>query len=327
VAGATNLNARNLRDTESGFKSRANLTWHITSDILTYLTWSQGFRPGFFNRNGGEEKIPGPDLVNQFVIPSAYHSDDLTNYEFGWKSEFLDHHFQWNGAIYQENWDNVQVAFYDPGETGNLSFGTNGQNFRVRGVETSIVALVAPGLTVQGSGSWNQSEQTNSPDLLDTNPASINFGKPITQSCSKNPAGGAAICTPIANLYGPIGGPSANSPPLQFNLRARYEWKVDSYNTFVQFGATHTGHSFTQAGSNPTISALGINTTILRFENPAYSTFDASAGVAKDAWNAHVFVQNLANSNASLFTNTGQFVVAQTPLRPRTIGLNIGYKF
>jgi len=103
---------------------------------------------------------------------------------------------------------------------------------------------------------------------------------------------------------------------------------MSSYNAFVQFGAQHAGHSFSQAGGNPSIaSGGGINTTLLRFENPAYSTYDASAGVAKDAWNAHVYVQNLSNSNASLFTNTGQFVVAQTVLRPRVIGVNFGYKF
>ncbi len=48
-----NLDAQNLRDTESGFKSRANLTWHIMPDVMVYYTWSQGFRPGGFNQNGG----------------------------------------------------------------------------------------------------------------------------------------------------------------------------------------------------------------------------------------------------------------------------------
>jgi iron complex outermembrane receptor protein len=74
-------------------------------------------------------------------------------------------------------------------------------------------------------------------------------------------------------------------------------------------------------------SSGGINTTVLRFENPAYSTYDASAGVAKDAWNAHLYIQNLSNSNASLFTNTGQFVVAETVIRPSVIGVKFGYKF
>jgi iron complex outermembrane receptor protein len=322
TSGSIDLNGDNLRFTESGTKSRGNISWHVTPDVLIYATWSQGFRPGGFNRTGGETYIPGPDGKNQFAIPSEYHSDDLTNKEIGWKTEFFDHRFQWNGAVYQENWNNVQIGFFDPGETGNLSFGTNGQDFRIRGVETSIVARVTQGLTLQGAASWNSSVQTNSPSLIDTNPGSVNFGKTITETCTS-----ATSCTPINNLFGPPGGPSANSPPIQFNLRARYDWTINSYNAFVQFGGQHTGHSYTQSGNDPAISSLGINTTLLRFENPAYSTYDASLGVAKDAWSAHLFAQNLTNKETSLFTNTAQFVVAQTALRPRVIGVKFGYKF
>jgi outer membrane receptor protein involved in Fe transport len=319
-----NLNAQNLRDTESGFKSRGNLTWHITPDMMLYYTYSQGFRPGGFNQSGGALHAPGPDGQPQFVTPRSYHSDDLTNNEIGWKTEFLNHRLQWNGAVYRENWDNVQVAFFDPGLIGNIFFNTNGQNFLVKGVETSIVARVIDGLTLQGAASWNQSRQTNSPALIDRNPASVNFGKPITVSCSS----AGTNCAPITNPFGPVGAPSANSPPIQFSLRARYEWAIATYNAFAQFGAAHSGHSFTQAGSNPTIAQTGAVTTgRLRFEDPAYTTFDASFGVAKDAWNAHVYIENLSNSNASVFTNTDQFIVSQTVLRPRVIGAAFGYKF
>jgi iron complex outermembrane recepter protein len=323
TSGATDLNGKDLRFTESGTKSRGNIQWHITPDISVYATWSQGFRPGGFNRNGGPAAyIDGPDGKPQFAIPNEYHSDDLTNKEIGWKTEFFDHRVQWNGAVYQENWNNVQIGFFDPGETSNLSFGTNGQDFRIRGVETSVVARVLPGLTVQGAASWNSSVQTNSPALIDTNPDSVNFGKAITEKCSS-----PTTCTPINNLFGPPGGPSANSPPIQFNMRARYDWTVNDYNAFVQFGGQHTGHSYTQSGNDPALSASGINTTLLRFENPAYTTYDASLGVAKDAWTAHVYAQNLTNKETSLFTNTAQFVVAQTALRPRVIGVKFGYKF
>ena len=37
--------------TYTGFKSRGNLTWHITPDVMVYYTFSQGFRPGGFNRS------------------------------------------------------------------------------------------------------------------------------------------------------------------------------------------------------------------------------------------------------------------------------------
>jgi len=177
------------------------------------------------------------------------------------------------------------------------------------------------GLTLQGSASWNQSVQTNSPALIDNNPLSVNFGKAITQNCN------TGTCLPVVNPFGPIGAPSANSPPMQFSLRARYEWAVAGYNPFVQFGATHSDISFTQAGSNPTIAqGATISTSRLRFENPAYSTYNASIGIAKDAWNVNLYGENLSNSNASTFISTDQFIVAQTPLRPRVIGVSFGYK-
>jgi len=40
-----------------------------------------------------------------------------------------------------------------------------------------------------------------------------------------------------------------------------------------------------------------------------------------------VYGENLSNSNASTFVSTQQFIVAETPLRPRILGLSFGYKF
>jgi outer membrane receptor protein involved in Fe transport len=324
ISDSFNFDASNLRSTESGFRSRGNLTWHVTPDAMLYYTFSQGFRPGSFNQNGGSLHAYGPDGVQQFVVPKGYTSDSLTNNEIGWKTEWFDHRLQWNGAVYREKWDNVQVSFLDPGVAGNVTFDTNGQNFLVRGLETSLLALITRGLTLQGSASWNHSEQTNSPALIDGNPLSVNYGKPITETC--NSAG--ASCTPVVNPFGPIGAPSASSPPLQFSLRARYEFTLGDYQTFVQASAAHSAHSFTQAGANPTIAAMGfVSTTRLRFEDPPFTNIDAAVGVAKDAWNAQLYAENLANANTSLFTNADQYIVANTPMRPRIIGVKIGYSF
>jgi iron complex outermembrane receptor protein len=313
-----------LRSSESGTRSRANLTWHPLADVMLYYTFSQGFRPGSFNQNGGSLHAFGPDGVQQFVVPKGYTSDSLTNNEFGWKTEWLDHRLQWNGSIYRENWNNVQVSFLDPGVAGNVTFDTNGQNFVVHGIETSLLARVAHGLTLQGSASWNHSEQTNSPALIDGNPLSVNFGKPITETCSSAGTG----CSPVVDPFGPIGAPTASSPPLQFSLRARYEFALGEYQSFIQASAAHSGHSFTQAGANPTIAAAGfVSTTRLRFEDPAFTDIDASIGFSKDSWNAQLYVENLADSNTSLFTNADQYIIAQTPMHPRVIGVKIGFSF
>jgi outer membrane receptor protein involved in Fe transport len=319
---ATNIDAENLHTHYKGFKSHANLTWHVTPDALVYYTWSQGFRPGAFNRNSACY-IPDPHGVLLYCSPLAFTSDNLTNNEIGWKTEFFDRRVQWNGAVYQEDWKNVQVNFFDPGLLGNVGFGANGPDYRIRGIETSLIAVIAPGLTFQGGGAWNSSKQTNSPYLIANNPALL--------APTNDPATKAAYGQPILsvqNPYGPPGSPAANAPPLQFNMRLRYEWTVDIYHSFVQFGATHTGHSFTQSGSNPSFTSAGsISTTQLRFENPAISQFDASVGIAKDAWTAELYAQNLTNVIKSVFTSSTQFVPAETITRPRVLGVQFGYKF
>ena len=60
---------------------------------------------------------------------------------------------------------------------------------------------------------------------------------------------------------------------------------------------------------------------------PAYNTYDASVGFAKDQWEVTVFGQNLSDSNASTFTTSGQDIKAIVPLRPRVIGLKAGLRF
>jgi iron complex outermembrane receptor protein len=319
TASATNINAEDLHTNYKGFKSRGNLTWRFAPGALVYYTWSQGFRPGGFNRSFGCY-VPDAKGNDLFCSPSSFTSDTLVNNEIGWKTEFLDHRLQWNGAVYQEDWSNVQVGFFDPGQLGNLGFGTNGPNYRIRGVETSVVAVLAKGLTAQGGASWNSSEQTNSPYLIANNPALLanpataaEFGKPITS---------------IQNPYGAVGSPSANSPPMQFNLRLRYEWKLNAYDAFVQAGTTHTAHSYTQSSNDPTLSAgSAVSTTLLRFENPAYTQYDASLGIAKDAWAVQVYGQNLTNVIESVFTSTSQFVPAETITRPRVLGVRFNYKY
>jgi iron complex outermembrane recepter protein len=316
---ATNIDAEDLHTVYSGFKSRGNLTWHFLPDALVYYTWSQGFRPGAFNRSSGCY-IPDAKGNDLYCSPLAYASDNLTNNELGWKTEFFDHRLQWNGAVYQEDWNNVQVAFFDPGVLGNVGFGTNGPNYRVRGVETSFIAVLTEGLTMQGGAAWNSSTQTNSPYLVANNPALLTnpatkaeYGQPITS---------------VQNPFGPIGGPSANSPPLQFNVRSRHQWTMNSYNAFVQVGATHTAHSFTQSSVNPTLSAgSNVSTTLLRFENPPITEYDASIGVAKDAWTSELYAQNLTDVIKSTYTSTNQFVPAETITRPRVLGIKFGFKF
>jgi iron complex outermembrane recepter protein len=307
---SNDLSAHNLNVTYSGFKSRANLSYKPVEDVLLYYTWSQGFRPGGFNRGAAfadhsEGSTAGP--VNGFAYtyqaPQAYAPDTLVNNEIGWKTQWFDHRLEFNGVVYQENWNDVQVQIFESCCYGNLSFVVNGPSYRVRGLELESIVRPVHGLTLTGSASWNSSNLTNAPYLLQPN------GQPIIIPVSPgvNNYGGSP--------FGVIGSPLAQSPPMQANLRARYEIAFGNYNAFAQVGGTHQAHSYSATGN------------IQTYDQPGFSTYDASMGVAKDNWTTSLYLTNFTNTRADLFENGNQFVTAETINRPRTGGLKFGYKF
>jgi iron complex outermembrane receptor protein len=258
----------------------------------------------------GEKDVLAPTGgVYQYATPTQYRPDTLINNELGFKTEFWNHRVQINGAVYREDWKNTIVEFFDPQQGfGNLTFVTNGPNYRVDGFELQFITKVMEGLTVQGSGSYNHSFQVNSPALLDNNPASPNYGKQLIDPKSTT---GALL----NNVFGLQGSPLGESPRLQGNARVRYEFPINDYHAFGQVGGQYYGRSNSSVG------------TVDNYVMPGYTTFDASAGVAKDAWNVQFFVQNLGNKVASTYTNSAQFIMTETVLRPRIAGVKFGYKF
>ena len=296
---SNNLSAQNLNVTYTGFKSRINLSWRPMDDVLVYYTWSQGFRPGGFNR--GSHLIdhtinPVNGFAFQYQTPSAYAPDTLVNNELGWKTQWFGNRLEFNGAVYQEDWKDVQVQIFQSCCYGNLSFVTNGPKYRVRGLELQAVGRVTRGLTLMGSASWNSSELTNAPFL-------------------RQPNGATIVIPGIGSPFGEPGSPLAQSPAFQASARARYEFTVGDYNAFWQIGGTHQSHSYSATGN------------IQAYDQPGFSTYDAAVGVSKDAWTAQLYGQNLSNTRANLFENGNQFITAITINRPRTAGLKFGYKF
>jgi len=295
-----NLNTQNPNSSKyTGFKSRATLSYKVTGDVLVYYTWSQGFRPGGFNRaSTGHLPVNG---IAQYFVPPTYAPDSLTNNELGFKTAWLNHHLELNGAVYQEDWTNTQVQFFDPQSgLGNLTFATNGPNYRVRGTELQLVWRATEGLSVQGSLSYNDSRQTNSPSLFNNNPLSPTFGQPITS---------------IPNPYGNPGTRLANSPLFQANLRIRDAISLGQYQAFWQLGAQHISDSLSATGN------------VITYIQPGYTTYNAAIGASKGAWNVQFFGENLTSVNASTGTNAGQIIETETVLRPRVAGLKFGYSF
>jgi len=342
---ATPINYSDHHTTYTGFKSRGNLTWHITPDAMLYYTYSQGYRPGAFNRvTGGRTNIwvdangvPLPNGVvagagatkpTQFNKPLSYAPDSLLNNEIGFKSEFLEHRLLVNASIYRMDWKDVQTLIYNPPVYGNTTFGLTGPTYRVKGGELQLAFKATDNLTLSANLSRNDSKQITSPCIRSAG---------VTPTTKKNPTPAGACITQVRsgdhnvavqNALGAIGSIPAFSPKLQYNLRARYDWTFNDYKSFAQVGMTHVDDMSNQPSSFQSGDGVLIPTTTwLRYTMPGYNTFDASLGVEKGAWDVLIYGQNLADKNASTFTTSGQDIKAEVPLRPRVLGVKVGFKF
>ena len=325
VAGSGNVNidANNDHVTYSGFKSRASLSWKPAEHTLIYGTFSQGFRPGGFNR---ATKLILPDIngVSQLLRPNGYTPDSLTNYEGGIKTDLFDHKVQLNLSGYYMIWQNVQIGFFNPaGGFGNTSFVTNGANFHIKGVEAQIVARPMTGLSIQAGGTYNDSTQVTAPCFVSNVKGSTSFGQCITTYYK----GGVAV--PLQSPFGALGSSLPYAPHVQGDLRVRYDWQGPGrFEYFVAGGSSYTGTTYNQPSTYPSGDGVTIpGTTLLRYRQPGYAQLDASLGLKRDAMTVSIFGENLTDSHASTFTSSAQFIKSEVVLRPLTYGVKIGYAF
>ncbi len=289
TAGAVNLDAKNLNSAEYGFRNRANLTWKITSDIMVYYTYSEGYRPGGFNR-----RAPTAEH-GTFVGDIGYTSDSLTNNEIGYKTQFFRHRLTIDGAFYDEDWSNVQDRLFDPaGGFGNLAFTVNGPDYRVLGTEMQVTAHATENLTFYGGFSLNDSKQLSSP--------------PVTA------ANGAVLPNSIG-IFGDIGDTLALSPIFKGNVRARYEFFYRGTEPFFQIGGQYTGHSHS-AVSN-----------FNNFYMAPYAQMDVSAGFSRGPLRVEAFCSNCTDTRGEQFISAAQFVESIIVTRPLTAGLKVSYTF
>jgi iron complex outermembrane receptor protein len=319
-----NVNAENLDRTFSGFRSRANLSWKVTEDALLYYTWSQGYRAGGFNRaafaapaNSPLRPGPAPNQAQArehrgWVVPLAFAPDTLTNNELGWKTTWKDRRIQWNGAIYQEDWNNAQINVSAIGFISNNGVILNGSKYRVRGVETSGVARVTTGLTIETGASWNHSEVVKQAMFQWVDGTPIDFGALQTSGGPK-----------LSNPGGALGSALAGAPSFQGNLRARYEFAFNGYNAFAQLDGVHQSRSLATTDQ----LSRDLQNNSIAYELPAFTTYDGAFGIGKDAWLLQVYGENLTDTRAQLYANYTQWYKAVTLSRPRTLGLRFSYKF
>ena len=140
-----------------GVIGKATLSWYANEDSMYYLTWSQGFRPGLLNRPAGQSTPDG-----SYTVRPVTDSDEVTNFEFGWKTVSKDGKLRFNGSTFMVDISGLQTTIFDP-SIANLFFSDNAADAEITGAEGDFIYITdRDGLVITGAFSMLDSEITKS---------------------------------------------------------------------------------------------------------------------------------------------------------------------
>jgi outer membrane receptor protein involved in Fe transport len=272
----------------SKWNGKAGINYRATDHVMVYADWAQGFRPG-----GANYGLPsGPQGCYASGVPTTYIPDTLNNYEIGWKTTSQDNRLLWNGAAYYMDWKDLQALIYNALVCPSSSYNINVGDARIYGAESNIDYHLNDNLTLQAAVSYTDARVTST-------------------------------VTPAYQPY--VGERLPFSPYFSWSFNVRYEHPLASaLRGYAQFDMAHKGDMYN--GLNPN----DVNTGLPRILQPAYSIMNLRLGLTPaggEKWLAEFYITNLADKNAIIYSNTGNFDLRETTNEPRVYGLRLSYRF
>jgi iron complex outermembrane receptor protein len=242
---------------------RLGLDYHWTEHVMTYATYSRGFKSGGFDMRGNAAVYPG--------TKNGYASETADNYEIGLKSTLLDDTLLLN-----------LTAFYDP--YSNAQVGLQ-QFVEYEGAPTNLTAVLNAGKQinkgVELESAWRASRALTlglTTGYLDS------YYEDYTFPCSVftfEPGCGAGVSTVnVANENRPL-----NAPSWTVSGNGTYSWDLRSGTLFARAG--YDWRSFTKVA----------NTTPSVTDQPAYGLLNAGLAFTTTgkAWRFSIDGKNLTN--------------------------------
>ncbi len=245
------------------------------------------FAQGF--RDGGANS-GYPQSCYDDGVPHKYVPDTLNNYELGWKTTSLNGRLLFNGAAYLMRWKDLQTSIYDFDICPPSSFNVNVGDARVHGAESNVELKLNENWSMQAAASYTDSHLTSSsyPTFQE------NVGERL----------------PFV-------------PYFSYSWNVRYEHPLSrALSGYVQVDSAYKGDMWNDlhvAGSHG----------FPRIDQPAYTITNLRLGLNPEGghWLAELYVRNLTDKNAIIYSNTGNFDLRETTNEPRVIGLRLNYRF
>jgi len=223
-------------------------------------------------------------------LSSSFDSDSLWNYELGVRTSWLDNRLTANGVIYRIDWDDMQLSAAD-----SVSFVRGIRNVgkaRSQGLELELNYLVRDDLRLGLNYGFTDAtlEEDYVPDARN--------GIPTAEAGERLPGSARNTYALFVDWQRPL------TSELDLALRATHRYIGDRVN---DLGDDGRGEFL-----------------------PGYRLTDLRASVEHaNGITVSVFADNVSNKVAVTRQEVrgGGYYVAQEINRPRTVGLNVGYRF
>ena len=131
----------------NNFSPKVGLQYHPSDDVMTYASWSKGYKTG-----GWTTRLSNP-------LPTApdFDEEKATTWEVGVKSTLIDRKLQLNAAVFTTKYGGIQLNF----QQGVSPTIQNAGDARIKGFEVELTAAPADGFLINASVGFTDSKYTS----------------------------------------------------------------------------------------------------------------------------------------------------------------------
>ncbi|MYA29728.1 MAG: TonB-dependent receptor [Gammaproteobacteria bacterium] len=242
------------------------LRYRPSDEQTWYGSISRGVKPAGISTLVGPQGYDNPEVYR-------FDAEEITVYEFGWKTSWMDNRLRFNGAVFYQDFSDKQLTtqYLPPGEGAVLgSRPENASAAKITGIEIDTTAVLTDNLTMNWGYTWLDSEYDEYAKLSSSISDAVRGG-----TCELVTLGNNTTC-----LIDLTGNEIEDVP--QHQLFAGISWRSPMANGgefMVDFDVQYQGSRY-EAEWN-----------LLEIES--YMLADLRVGVSRGPWTAMLYVSNL----------------------------------
>nr|WP_312121278.1 TonB-dependent receptor [Brevundimonas diminuta] len=155
------------------FTPRVSVSYKLTPDLTTYVSWGEGFKSGGFDMRG--DAVLYPDTVK------GYRPETVETWEIGLKGSLFDNRLNFATAIYDSSYEDQQITTQYPAGETVASVVDNVGSSSIRGWEFEGRLRVTDNLTLNGMLSYTDAKFEQFMAYIPTGP--LNSSCPTQPGC------------------------------------------------------------------------------------------------------------------------------------------------